>query len=112
MKDKKKVASLYFDAWNSHNTNNLKSFFSDDITLKDWEVQAEGIESVLNANQKIFDDVPTIKATPLLILSEDKNNFVIGVLNIDLPNETIEVVDVIEFDEKNKIKTIRAYRGH
>ena len=36
--------------------------FSEDVDLRDWEINAIGIESVLDANLKIFNSVKTIKA--------------------------------------------------
>ena len=112
MDAKKQVAAAYFTAWNTRRAEVLRPFFSDNVTLEDWEVYAEGIEDVLVANQKIFDAVPSIEAIPLMILTDDENGCAVGVLKIKLPAETIDVVDVIKMDSSCKITSIKAYRGH
>ena len=85
--------------------------FSKDVSLRDWEIEATGIDEVLKANKNIFKSVDSIKAKPLRIYND--GNTIVAELEIDINNgqESLLVVDVIEFDGENKILEIRAYKG-
>ena len=112
MDAKREVAAAYFTAWNTKNAEVLRPFFTDDVTLEDWDIYAEGLEDVLKANQNIFDAVPTIEAIPMMILADDDNSCAVGVLKIKLPEQTIDVIDIIKMNASCKITSIKAYRGH
>jgi len=87
----------------------LKEMFSDNIILKDWEINAIGITQVIDANMKIFNSVESINVT-LIEYFEDKKNC-ICLLEVSINNkEIINVIDVIRFDNHNKIKEISAYK--
>ena len=87
-------AMLYFETWNSHNLKNLKMLFNEKCILRDWTLMESGIENVINANKKIFEDVPNIRAEVLLfkLTFASDNSF-------------------ITFDTVGLIKSIRAYQG-
>ena len=52
----------YFTTFSEKDTEGLKSMFSDDVILRDWEIIANGIDEVVDANQNIFDSIHSIKA--------------------------------------------------
>ena len=54
--------------------------FDDNVTLRDWDIDKKGIESVLKANLNIFQNVKTINVILQNIISE--NNFVFAELKI------------------------------
>ena len=84
--------------------------FDDNVTLRDWDIDKQGIENVLKANLNIFQNVKTIKAIPQNIVSE--NNFVFAELKIIVNgDEELNVVDIIEFNQKGKIISIKAFKG-
>ena len=84
--------------------------FSIDISLRDWEIEATGIDNVIEANTKIFNSVETIVINPLRIYQEQQT--VIAEIEIVVNDtEKILVTDILEFDDTNKIKFIRAYKG-
>ena len=102
------IANKYFVAWNAHNTKKLCLLFAHDIHLKDWEINEYGIENVLLANQKIFTNVPEIKAE--IIELGVGSNKVIAQIKIHLnEDEMIDVVDVLEI-KNNLIQSIQAYK--
>jgi hypothetical protein len=74
----------------------------------------EGIDEVLKANQNIFDSVDTIVVKPIRVwdfLSQE-DNVVVAELEIVVNDEVTELVtDILEFDDDEKIKSIRAYKG-
>ena len=106
----KDAALSYFKTFSEKNINGLREMFDDNVTLRDWEIDKQGIENVLKANLNIFQNVKTIKANPQNIVSE--NNFVFAELKIVVnEDEELKVVDLIEFNKKGKIISIKAFKG-
>tara|TARA_B100000900_G_scaffold347648_1_gene312919 strand:+ start:512 stop:847 length:336 start_codon:yes stop_codon:yes gene_type:complete len=106
----KDTALLYFNIFSEKNIEGLRGMFDDNVTLRDWDIDEKGIESVLKANLNIFQNVKTINAIPLNIISE--NNFVVAELKIVVnDDEELKVVDLIEFNKKGKIISIKAFKG-
>ena len=107
----KKIALNYFREFSNKNISSLKGFFSNDIVLRDWEIEAEGIEAVIEANKNIFNNVESIYVKPQNLYQE--GNIIIGELKIFVnESEILYVVDIIEFNEEEKIKRISAYKGN
>ena len=85
--------------------------FSEDVFLRDWEIQASGKNDVVAANKNIFSSVETIDVEPTRIYCD--NNTIIAELQITVNSETnLLVTDVIEFNDNGKITDIRAYKGN
>ena len=108
-KNIKDTAITYFKTFSEKNINGLREMFDDNVTLRDWDIDKKGIESVLKANLNIFQNVKTIKAIPQNIISE--NNFVFAELKIVVNDDELKVVDLIEFNKKGKIISIKAFKG-
>ena len=109
-KNIKDTAVSYFKTFSEKNINGLREMFDDNVTLRDWNKNYQGIKSVLEENLNIFQNVKTINAIPLNIISE--NNFVVAELKIIINgNEELKVVDMIEFNKKGKIISIKAFKG-
>ena len=109
-KNIKDSAQSYFKIFSEKNINGLREMFDDNVTLRDWDIDKQGIENVLKANLNIFQNVKTIKAIPQNIVSE--NNFVFAELKIIVNgDEELNVVDIIEFNRKGKIISIKAFKG-
>ena len=110
IKNIKDNALSYFKTFSEKNIDGLREMFDNNVTLRDWDINEKGIESVLNANLNIFQSVKTINAIPQNIISE--NNFVFAELKIVVnDNEELKVVDLIEFNKKGKIISIKAFKG-
>jgi uncharacterized protein YacL (UPF0231 family) len=100
----------YFTTFSEKDSEGLRSMFSDDVILRDWEIIANGIDEVVDANQNIFDSVDTIIITPIKL--HESPNTIVGEIEISINDEeTILVTDILEFHENEKIKEIRAYKG-
>tara|TARA_B100000401_G_scaffold351839_1_gene249456 strand:+ start:272 stop:607 length:336 start_codon:yes stop_codon:yes gene_type:complete len=109
-KNIKDSAQSYFTIFSEKNINGLREMFDDNVTLRDWDIDKQGIENVLKANLNIFQNVKTIKVIPQNIVSE--NNFVFAELKIIVNgDEELKVVDIIEFNKKGKIISIKAFKG-
>ncbi len=107
----KKIALKYFEDFSSKDILSLKKVFANDIVLRDWEIEARGINAVIKANENIFNNVVSIFVEPQNLYQED--NIVIGELKIIInESEILYVVDLIEFNKENKIKRIYAYKGN
>ena len=105
----KDTALSYFKTFSEKNIDGLREMFDDNVTLRDWDIDKKGIESVLKANLNIFQNVKTINAIPQNIISE--NNFVFAELKIVINDDELKVVDLIEFNKKGKIISIKAFKG-
>ena len=106
----KDTALSYFKTFSEKNIDGLREMFDDDVTLRDWDIDKKGIENVLKANLNIFQNVKTINAIPQNIISE--NNFVFAELKIVVnDSDELKVVDLIEFNKKGKIISIKAFKG-
>ena len=105
----KDIALSYFKTFSEKNIDGLREMFDDNVTLRDWDIDKKGIESVLKANLNIFQNVKTINAIPQNIISE--NNFVFAELKIVVNDDELKVVDLIEFNKKGKIISIKAFKG-
>jgi hypothetical protein len=107
----KKVCEHYFARFSEKDLLALSEMFSETVTLRDWEIHRTGKEDVLGANRNIFDNVKTIQVMPLAMYEE--NQTVVAELEIIINGQDkLFVVDVITFDEEEKIVSIRAYRGN
>ena len=106
----KNIALLYFKTFSKKNLNGLKKMFDDDVTLRDWDIDEKGIKNVLKANLNIFQNVKKINVIPQNIIAE--NNFISAELKIIVnDSEELKVVDLIEFNKKGKIISIKAFKG-
>ena len=105
------ISKEYFKTFSNKDLSGLEEIFSKDIRLRDWDIEARGLEDVLKANKNIFENLKNIKVNPLKIYND--GNTVVAELDIDINNgeESLLVVDVIVFDSENKILYIRAYKG-
>lgn len=103
------IALMYFQSFCKKDTASLEVLFSDSIVLTDWEVQVVGKDNILKFNQNFFNSVDDIR------IDVDKIavglDTVIAEIKVIINNAIVaQVVDVIEFDQDNKIKQIRAYK--
>ncbi len=105
----KDIALSYFKTFSEKNIDGLSEMFDDNVSLRDWDIDKKGKESVLKANLNIFQNVKTINVIPQNIISE--NNFVFAELKIVVNNDELNVVDLIEFNKKGKIISIKAFKG-
>ena len=109
MSNLKQLATQYFEIFSRKDTAGLSELFTDDVIVRDWQINSEGKTEVLSANQNIFDNVDTITVTPLSLYED--NSTVAAEIEVLLNGvEKLLVVDVITF-EGDKISSLRAYKG-
>lgn len=106
----KSIAIKYFNAFESKDLSTLRELFDNNVTLRDWEVEATGVDSVIAAATKIFNSVEFISVQVINIFHD--RNFVVSELIITInKSESIRVVDILEINSLCKICSIRAYKG-
>jgi hypothetical protein len=103
----------YFIAFSGKNTKKLNDMYADSISLIDWIDSAQGKENVLEMNQNLFDSFDDIKINIKNMYCV--KNVASCEIEISLDNKNkrtiLKVVDIIEYDESEKIVAIRAYLG-
>lgn len=108
--DLKSIATQYFETFSRKDLDGLSLMFTGDVTLRDWEISATGIDDVLAANKKIFDSVEYIHVQPLNLYQD--GNTVAADLSIVVSGTVhLKVVDIITFNDAGKISSIKAYKG-
>ena len=106
----KEIILKYITIFNNQDIDGLKLLFDKKIHLQDWEINVKGIGKVIRANKKIFKSTPTLKVKIEKIYCIKKT--AICILNIRVNKKKfIKVVDIIDVNDKNKIISIRAYKG-
>ena len=110
MSNLKQLAEQYFETFSRKDLDGLAVMFTGDVTLRDWEINATGIDEVLAANKKIFDSVEYIHVSPLNLYQD--GNTIAAELSIVVSGAVhLYVVDIITFNEVGKISSIKAYKG-
>ncbi|MBF0602570.1 MAG: nuclear transport factor 2 family protein [Nitrospirae bacterium] len=105
------LARRYFTAFERKDMASLVELFHPDVVLTDWENHLCGRDAVLAHNQKVFQSLQDIRVN--LLHLHEAGATVIGEMEIILNGGAIQlkVVDVITFDERGAILSIRAYQG-
>lgn len=109
--DLKQTAENYFSNFENKDIDALSLMFHEEVTLRDWNIEAYGKKDVLDANKNIFDNIKDIKVNVMNLYVCDTNVIAELLINAD-DNEPLPVVDIICFDSNFKICSIRAFRGN
>ena len=102
------LASQYFEYFSQQNIEALSEMYADDVTLTDWDIDLGGKDRVIEENKNIFNSIPDLKLEVDNI--DHVGNVVYGQITISAKDFRISVIDVIEFNNQSKIKSIRAYK--
>ena len=104
------VCKAYLRKYAEKDIEGIAALFSDTIILRDWKIRVVGKKWALKETQKNFDAVSSLDIA-ILETYENKNT-VAAELRITIDGqEELFVVDVITFNEEQKITSIRAYLG-
>ena len=105
----RELVTKYFENFSNKDLEKLSDIFSEEITLQDWDILAEGKQNVLEANKNIFNSVDSISVNLNELYIDD--NVATCIIEIVINNEeTLKVIDVIKIDTDGKIKEISAYK--
>jgi hypothetical protein len=103
------LVKTYFEIFSNKDIKGLKNLFSDDVILQDWDILAKGKKQVIDANKNIFDSVESISVTLNNLYLDEL--VAICLIEIIINNEeTLKVIDIIKFNDENKIIEVSAYK--
>ena len=99
----------YFTFFSKKDISSLDKLLADNVKLIDWEISANGKKEVLDANKKIFSSFKSINVELKEIFIKDMT--AVCLLEILVNNkDKIKVVDIIKFNNDNKIILISAFK--
>lgn len=105
----KNIVYTYFKLFETQDIRGLSNLLSDDVCLKDWEINVKSKKAVLFEFDKIFSSIKIIKVT--LNQYFESNNSAICIISIGIDNlEALNIVDIITFNNDQKIISIDAYK--
>jgi hypothetical protein len=104
------LAIDYFNAFSRSDILRLEKCLSDEVSLHDWSLDANGIESVLNEYANIFESLSDVVVN-VVNLYEIEPTVIAELIITAKEIGSIKVVDILTFDENGKIRSIRAYKG-
>jgi ketosteroid isomerase-like protein len=112
MADLRALTQHYLASFSARDLFALEKCFSEDATLRDWDIgEVKGRGAVLDANRKIFANTKSIEARPLAIYVDGRT--AVAELEIHVDGRfSLWVTDVITFDARDRIASVRAYRGN
>ena len=108
MKNKLKNAiDIYYEAFMSNNPELLTTVLIEEVYLRDWEIEKQGITDVIETSSQIM-KLPNFGIEILNEIYEGE--FAVVDIIVKVNEETLKVIDLFEF-ENYKIKSIKAYKG-
>jgi len=100
----------YLNRYSEKDLESISAMFADEVSLRDWKISVNGKTNAVAETKNNFKNAGTIEIEVLSCLTN--NNSVAGELKIIVDQkETLYVVDVLTFNEKGLISSIRAYVG-
>ena len=106
------VVEDYLDFFENKDIESIYDIFSDECSLTDWNIgTVTGKENVINIYKNIFDSVNTIGVN-ISHIHEDITGILICEMVLSIDGGEMLVADVFEFDDKDLIKSLRAYKGN
>jgi|TARA_Y100000310_G_scaffold344413_1_gene457040 limonene-1,2-epoxide hydrolase len=106
------IVEDYLDFFENKDLDSIAELFPEECCLVDWNVgKVIGKENVLNVYSNIFASVETIESH-ISHIHEDLGGILTCEMILIIDGEQILVADIFEFDDKDQIKMLRAYRGN
>jgi len=98
----------YFNAFGNKDQITLLRMFDENVELIDWEVNLSGRSAVMQNNNDLFESVKEIKITPMLIAVYGLTS--VSKILVEIDGQSLNVIDMITFDNLGKIVKIEAYK--
>jgi len=98
----------YINAFSSKDVNTISCMISDDILIEDWNETISSRHNAILFFKKIFESANEIKVEISDVWNDA--NVVIARIQIQIDRASLDVVDVIKFDENIKISQIIAFK--
>jgi cytidyltransferase-like protein len=98
----------YFELFSTKNVKGLENeMYSDNVHLRDWNGEWKGKQAVLEMNENLFNNDFTINIDNI----KQAGSTTITTFTLHIADTEYKVVDIIDWDNDGKIKTIFAYNG-
>jgi ketosteroid isomerase-like protein len=105
------IVEDYLDFFENKDVESICSLIADDCSLTDWDVgKVTGTPQIVNVFSNIFNSFDKIEVN-ISHIHEEVAGALICEMVLSLDDEEILVADIFEFDEEDKIKALRAYKG-
>ena len=103
------ISKNYFQYFKNKDIEALGKLFSNDIQLKDWNIDIHGYENVFEQNKMILKNLGNFD----LVVNNlsQVNNTVFAEIEIQTEEENTIVLDKLEFNNDGKIFKITAFKG-
>tara|TARA_Y100001978_G_C23386017_1_gene287790 strand:- start:22 stop:360 length:339 start_codon:yes stop_codon:yes gene_type:complete len=103
-----KIVKNYIEAFNRKDINFIREILTEDVCLKDWIVNLNGMDNVINMFKEIFNNNDLLKIKLINLISD--NDHFAAEIEIEISDkELLEVVDIFKF-KNEKISSIKAYK--
>jgi hypothetical protein len=103
------LANKYFNLFSKKNIKEIGEMLSEEVTLNDPNITSIGKIEVLKTTQNIFNSANNIQVIVKDLYEE--NRTVVAELEIIIDtNELIKIVDILKFNQLDKIEKISAYK--
>jgi limonene-1,2-epoxide hydrolase len=108
---KSQIVEDYLDFFENKDIEGISEVISDECSLRDWNIRTvTGKENIMDIYKNIFDSGVTIDVN-IVHIHEDITGILSCEMELTIDDELLLVVDIFEFDEDDKIKALRAYKG-
>ena len=102
--------AAYLEAYADMDLQRVAGMLAEDVALRDWKISVSGKAAAVDETRKNFDSSDSIEIE--ILGTYESGDTVAGELKITVDEaEVLHVVDVLEFDARGKIVSIRAYVG-
>ena len=106
----KQTCILYLEQYAAKNLKGIEQLFADDIVLRDWKIRVVGKELAMSETRKNFEAARSIDIE--VLATYESPDTVAAELKITVDGvEELFVVDVLGFNPRGEINSIRAYLG-
>lgn len=107
IKNFREVSTDYLVAFGLGDTKRLKELYNNSIVLTDWNGEWKGKQAVLDMNEEIFKLKPAVHIHEVHQVGNRTYNHI----TIHIGDESLKVIDVIDWNDKFQILSIIAYKG-
>ena len=104
------VARRFLAAYASKDLAAIAAELSDDVLLRDWNLEVRGRAAFLAETRRNFDNAVTIAIEMLHLHATDRSVAAEVLITVD-EHIRLRVVDVFELDDAERITAVRSYKG-
>jgi ketosteroid isomerase-like protein len=104
------VIEDYLQSFEDKDIDSVMELFSEECSLHDWNVGVIGKDNLARFFLDVFDTIENIEVN-ITHIHEDLSGTLICEMILSLDETNLSVADIFEFDEEDKIKSLRAYMG-